>query len=200
MPVVVIQALGVLVFLAGSLRLASRVGRTGDHTAAEHASRISHMLFWLGLVLPGTIGFFYPGLGAYDDLFGLPSLPGRFLWIAVGVVLLSVGAVLVVISNRSLVARGRGTAAFLLTKQLVTDGPYARTRNPMSLGFYSACLGVGMIADSLTITLAVLLIVVPVHAVNLKLFEEREMERRYGAAYLAYRLRVPFLIPRLGRT
>ena len=103
-------------------------------------------------------------------------------------------------SNRFLMNKGRGAASFLLTKQLVTDGLYGRTRNPMSLGFYSACVGIGMVAGSLSVTLAVLLFVIPVHAVNLKLFEERELELRYGRAYLDYKQRVPFLIPRLKRT
>lgn len=70
----------------------------------------------------------------------------------------------------------------------------------MSLGFYAACAGIGMIAGSLTVTLGVLLIIVPVHAINLKYFEERELELRYGPPYVDYRQRVPFLIPRLTRT
>lgn len=193
------QAFGALVFLLGTFWLARTVRRGGTGTVAEKASRISHALFWLALVLPGVIGLFYPGLTAYDELFGMPGLPVRPLWIAVGVVLVSVGLVLMASSNRFLIKRGRGTASFLLTQQLVADGPYGRTRNPMSLGFYAVCIGVGMIAGSLTVTLAVVLFLVPVHAINLKLFEERELELRYGKSYVDYKQRVPFLIPRLER-
>lgn len=70
----------------------------------------------------------------------------------------------------------------------------------MSLGFYLACVGIGMIAGSLTVTLGVLLLIVPVHVINLKYFEERELEMRYGDAFLDYKQRVPFLFPRLMRT
>lgn len=70
----------------------------------------------------------------------------------------------------------------------------------MSLGFYAACVGMGMIAGSLTVTLGVLSVIVPVHVINLKYFEERELEQRYGDAYVDYRQRVPFLIPRFKRT
>ncbi|MFC1544206.1 methyltransferase family protein [Gemmatimonadota bacterium] len=199
MQVIVIQAFGVLIFLVGSIRLASTLRRLGNSRVAENASRISHGLFWLTLVLPGTIGLFYPGLTAYDELFGMPSLPVPPIWIAIGVVLLTVGLVLLVSSNRFLIKKGRGAAAFLLTGQLVTDGLYGRTRNPMSLGFYAACVGIGMIAGSLTVTLGVLLIIVPVHVINLKHFEERELEQRYGDSYVDYRQRVPFLIPRFKR-
>ena len=72
--------------------------------------------------------------------------------------------------------------------------------HPMSLGFYAACAGAGMIAGSLTVTLGVLFIIVPVHLINLKYFEERELELRYGNSYVDYRRRVPFLIPRFKHT
>lgn len=199
MQVMVFQAFGVLIFLVGSIWLASIVRRRSGGRVAENASRISHALFWIALVLPGAIGLFHPGLTAYDQLLGMPSLPVPLIWFASGLVLLSVGLLLMVGSNRILIKKGRGAASFLLTEELVTDGLYGRTRNPMSLGFYAACVGIGMMGGSLTVTLAVLLLVIPAHAVNLKLFEERELGLRYGHAYLDYRQRVPFLIPRLKR-
>jgi protein-S-isoprenylcysteine O-methyltransferase Ste14 len=200
MRVIVVQVFGVLIFLAGSLWLGSMTRRPGNSGVAGNASRISHSLFWIGLVLPGTIGLFYPGLTSYDELLGMPSLPAHPVWIVTGLVLMVVGLVLMVASNRILIKRGRGAAAFLLTEQLVTDGLYGLTRNPMSLGFYATCLGIGMIAGSLSVSLGVLLVVVPVHAINLKYFEERELELRYGHSYVDYKQRVPFLIPRLKRS
>jgi protein-S-isoprenylcysteine O-methyltransferase Ste14 len=200
MQVVVIQAFGVLIFLAGSMWLASEIRRSGSRRRAEKNSRISHGLFWIALVLPGAIGLVYPGLTSYDQLFGLPSLPVPPIWTSAGAVLLVAGLIPLVSSNRFLIEKGRGAASFLLTEQLVTDGLYGRTRNPMSLGFYLACAGAGMMAGSLSVTLGVLFIIVPVHVINLKCFEERELELRYGDAYLAYKQRVPFLLPRVRRT
>ena len=200
MKVVVIQVIGVLVFLIGSIWLAVTIRRPGGVRAAGNASRVSHALFWVGLVLPGAIGLFSPGLTAYDEFFGLPSLPVRPIWIAAGIVSLSLGLVLTASSNRFLMKKGRGAAAFLLTEKLVSDGLYGRTRNPMSLGFYAACVGVGMIAGSLTVTLGALFIIVPVHLYNLKCFEERELGLRYGQSYIDYKRRVPFLFPRFKRT
>ena len=188
MQAIALQGIGVLVFLGGSMWL------------GRNASRVSHSLFWIALVLPGAVGLFYPGLKAYDSLFGMPSLPVTPIWIVTGVAVLVVGLLLMLTANGFLIKKGRGAAAFLLTEQLVTDGLYGRTRNPMSLGFYAACLGIGMIAGSLTVTLAVLLIIVPVHVINLKYFEERELELRYGNDYIDYKRRVPFLLPRFKRT
>ncbi len=200
MQVIVAQALGAVVFLVGSIWFGTRTRRLADRTVAERASRVSHLLFWVALVLPGAIGFFYPGLMRYDELLGIPSLPVCPFWFAVGVVLLCVGLGFVVVSNRFLVKTGKGAAAFLLTERLVTEGVYGRTRNPMSLGFYLGCVGVGMIAGSVTVTLGVLLVILPIHTFNLKFFEERELELRYGQSYVEYKRRVPFLLPRFGRT
>jgi len=194
--VIVSQAVGAVVFLAGSIWLGEVTRRRGSGRFAENASRVSHLLFWVALVLPGVVGLFRPGLGAYDELLGMPSLPAHPVWTAVGALLLCLGLVLMAMSNRFLMKMGRGAAAFLLTERLVGEGIYGRTRNPMSLGFYAACLGIGVMARSLAVTLGVLLIVVPIHIINLKYFEERELELRYGQSYLDYKRRVPFLIPR----
>lgn len=196
MQIIVVQAIGVVIFVLGTLSLAIVLRRHESAGVAEYASRISHGLFWLALVLPGVIGLFHPGLKAYDRLLGVPDLPLPTLWFAAGILLLSLGSLLMFSSNRHLMKKGRGAASFLLTKHLVTDGLYGRTRNPMSLGLYCACLGIAMIAASLALVLAVLLLVIPAHATNLKLFEERELALRYGEDYRDYQGRVPFLIPR----
>jgi protein-S-isoprenylcysteine O-methyltransferase Ste14 len=100
--------------------------------AVGNASRISHALFWTALVVPGTIGVFAPGLAFYDDLLGLPGLPAPRVWLAAGALLLFVGTVLMAGANRDLIKQGREAPAFRFTERLVTDGPYGRTRNPMS--------------------------------------------------------------------
>lgn len=199
MGVIAIQALGALTFLIGTVWLGRRIRRSTGRAAAERASRIGHLLFWTALVAPGTVGIFYPGLRSYDRILGLPSLPGSGIRVAASVMLLSLGLVLVVGSHRFLLSRGRGAAAFFLTERLVTGGLYGRTRNPMSLGFYAACMGVGLLAGSTTVILSVVLVLVPTHVMYLKLVEEPELARRFGSDYADYRERVPFLVPRPRR-
>ena len=92
----------------------------------------------------------------------------------------------------------RKTAKKKVSKRVVTGDIYARTRNPMSLGYYLLCAGLGLIAGSTYVTLGSLLGVVPVHLFNLLYFEEYELALRLGQPYLEYRERVPFLFPRLG--
>ncbi len=186
-----------VIFLVGSVWLGRTIRRIPHKVIAEKASRTSHLLFWLTLVLPGVVGFFYPCLTRYDALLGTPSLPLRPLWLVFGSVLLLIGLGLTAASNRYLIKLGRGSPAFLLTEQLVRSGIYKQTRNPMSLGFYLTCISIGMIAGSLVILLGVLLILLPIHIFNLKYFEERELELRYGPSYISYKQRIPFLMPRI---
>jgi protein-S-isoprenylcysteine O-methyltransferase Ste14 len=93
---------------------------------------------------------------------------------------------------------GEGTNAFWLTQRLVAANIYARSRNPMSLGYYLLCVGIGLIAGSTYVTIGSLLGIVPVHIFNLRYFEEYELALRLGPSYLEYKRSVPFLIPRPG--
>lgn len=199
MVIIAIQALGAAIFLAGSVWLGIRIRRGSDKSEAERISRISHLLFWSCLALPGLVGLFYPGLTRYDKLLGIPSLPLWPVTFVIGLLALAVGLVLLIGSNRALVRLGRGAPAFLLTEQLVSQGFYRWTRNPMALGYYLACVGAGLMAGSATVTFGALLVVVPVHMFNLKFFEERELELRYGQSYTQYKRRVPFLLPKFGQ-
>ena len=198
MAVVILQVLGTLAFVVGSLVLGLRLRRGhASGTLAESLSRIAHGLYWVGLVLPGFIGVFYPGLANFDELLGIPSLPARPAALVVGVLALLVGLYLSAGSQAALRRLGEGANAFLLTKQVVTGNLYARTRNPMSLGFYLICVGLGLIAGSTYVTLGSLLGVVPAHLFYLLYFEEYELALRLGEPYQEYKRGVPFLFPRL---
>ena len=132
------------------------IRRVHAKSFAERASRICHLLYWSCLVLPGLAGIVYPGLTHYDELLGLRSLPMRPLAFGVGAVLFLAGFALLVSSSRALAKLGRGAAAFLLTKRVVSQEVYQWTRNPMSLGYYMACLGVGLMVGSSSVTLGTL--------------------------------------------
>jgi len=87
-----------------------------------------------------------------------------------------------------------------LTKRIVAEDIYKRTRNPMSLGYYLFSLAIGFVSGSTLITLGVLLGVIPAHIFFLKYFEELELELRFGESYLEYKKNVPFLFPNFKRT
>lgn len=75
-------------------------------------------------------------------------------------------------------------------RALVTDGPYARTRNPMYLSGILILLGLAVLLGSV----APLLVPVAYGALAGAIFlpaEERTMEARFGDAYREYRSTVP---------
>jgi protein-S-isoprenylcysteine O-methyltransferase Ste14 len=194
---IIAQIVGGILFVAGTIVLGFWLRRHPGKREAERASRISQLFFWLALVLPSSIGVAFPGLTRYDELLGLPSVPASSAWLVAGSVALVAGLTLSFASQAALRRQGRGANAFRLTKVVTAGSAYAHTRNPMSLGFYLICLGLGLIARSTYVILGTLLGIIPAHIFYLKFFEEYELALRLGERYLAYKRRVPFLLPRL---
>lgn len=197
MLIILIQVLGVFIFITGALILGKWIRQNPDKKTAEKASRVNHFLFFTCILFPGVIGILYPGLTRYDEIIGIKALPFRSQAFIFGGVLLLLGIYFLMVSNMTLIKLGKGTAAFKLTKHLVEGSIYKKVRNPMALGFYLLCIGIGLMAGSTSITLGSLGIIIPAHIFNLKYFEERELEIRYSKPYVRYKQNVPFLIPRL---
>jgi protein-S-isoprenylcysteine O-methyltransferase Ste14 len=100
----------------------------------------------------------------------------------------------------NLAIRGLGAPfAVKLSTRLATDWMYARTRNPMVLCTLAWFLCLGVWHQSARFILLLALSVVPGWLYFVKVYEERELEIRFGAAYGEYRARTPFLWPRIGR-
>ena len=92
---------------------------------------------------------------------------------------------------------GRGTPVpVMATQELIVRPPYSYCRNPMALGAIVAYLGVSVVVGSPGAALLVVL-GAAVLLTYIKVAEEREMVARFGEEYVAYRRRVPFIIPRL---
>jgi protein-S-isoprenylcysteine O-methyltransferase Ste14 len=198
MVVVILQVVGGLAFVVGTIVLGAHLRRHPTKEQAEQTSRISHGCYWLALALPSIVAVFYPGLTRFDEILGIPSLPWRPVTLALGAVAVLAGVYLMFAAIGSLRRLGEGTNAFVLTKKVVTANVYARTRNPMSLGYYLLCLGLGLLAGSTYVVIATLLGIMPMHMFNLIYFEEYELALRLGPSYLAYKQRVPLLFPKLG--
>ena len=93
--------------------------------------------------------------------------------------------------------RGRGTPVpVMATQELLVDGPYRISRNPMALGTILAYLGLALWRRAWRSVLAVLFGSV-ILLTYIKLVEEKEMEARFGQAYLEYKRNTSFLFPRL---
>jgi protein-S-isoprenylcysteine O-methyltransferase Ste14 len=190
--------IGITAFFLAALVLGTWLRSHRTRENAERSSRVMHFFFFAGLVAPPIVGIFYPGLTRFDALLGLPSLPFKPFFLALGILLAIPGLYFLGVTNKLLRALGGGTNAFILTKKIVNDDIYKRTRNPMSLGFYLTSLVIAFASSSTFVLVAASLGLIPAHAFFLKYFEELELELRFGEAYLEYKKTVPFLIPRIG--
>lgn len=196
MEIILFQAIGAAGFLAGTIFIGAQIRSNTTKEAAQKMSRISHVLFWAGLVLPEFAGIFYPGLTQFDALLGIPSLPFHGVLEVVGWLALAAGIYYLAASNFALKSLGAGFAAFKLTRHVVIKSVYEQVRNPMSLGTYLSYFGISLISGSTYLLLGTLFVIVPVHVFNLLYFEEGELRVRYGASYEKYKERVPFICPR----
>lgn len=92
----------------------------------------------------------------------------------------------------------RPEAALGLAKRLRTTGAYALTRNPMYFGVNSAFWGVGILLGMTHVLIAALLWSATNYSMVV-LWEEKQLQRKFGEEYLEYKSRVPRFIPRLKR-
>ena len=79
--------------------------------------------------------------------------------------------------------------------KVVTDGPYAYTRNPMLTGNYLIFFGLGFWYKSIALTFIITPLFIAGNYFHLKCVEEKELELRLGEEYTEYKSKVPMFIP-----
>ena len=151
-------------------------------------------LFWYGAVAIMII--LAPWL---DKTWGLRLsilLPVR---LSVGIVLLVIGVPMVFWTITRFL-RTKGTPIpFNPPAKLVVNGLYRIVRNPMHLGWTVTLVGLALLMQSFTLLVIFIPLFILGHVVYLKSIEEKELEKKFGQAYLDYRRRVPMFIPLLIR-
>ena len=95
----------------------------------------------------------------------------------------------------NLAIRGLGLPfATVLSKRLASDWLYARSRNPMLLSSLLFFIVGAVWLQSLHAILWAVLWLSPAWILYVKLYEERELEVRFGEPYLRYKARTPFFL------
>ncbi len=113
------------------------------------------------------------------------------------VIITSVAAMLSVIN---LALKGLGAPfAIALSQRLAVDWMYAWTRNPMVLASLALLVALGIWYQSVLFIVWAMLLVSPALLFFVKVYEERDLELRFGAPYLEYKARTPMLFPRRPR-
>ena len=118
----------------------------------------------------------------------------------IGLLLAIIAGVAFLLTVVNLALRGFGAPFFIaLSRKLAADWLYAWTRNPMVLAGLALLLSLGIRFRSLLFVLWVLILFAPALLVFVRVYEERELELRFGASYLEYKSRTPMLFPRRPR-
>lgn len=152
-------------------------------------------IFFVGLVMMLALEIFL--IWIIDRSGGLPVLDLGWLNYLVGFLAIILGASMVVWSVSIQYTVGKGTPyPKVATQKLITTGPYALTRNPMTLGAFLFYLGFGFWFGSVAVIGIVLLIFAGLLR-YIYVHETQELTQRFGEEYLEYRRKTPFLLPRL---
>ncbi len=80
--------------------------------------------------------------------------------------------------------------------ELVSAGPYARTRNPMLTGIFALLFGLGAYLWSFSLVFIFTPLFILVNVWEIKMIEEPELEKRLGRPYIEYRQTTPMFLPR----
>ena len=114
----------------------------------------------------------------------------------VALILVLAGVSLGIWSNRDLFDIGEGTPIPMMpTRRLVIAGPYRYCRNPMALAAICGYLGVVAYIGSPS-SMALLTVLAAALLIYIRCIEEKELEARFGQAYIDYKKQVPFIVPR----
>ena len=166
------------------------------HSLARRlAATLPAGLLFAGLI-PLGLAWFGPRA---DRALGLPAFPqGPLVLLAAGLIV-AAGGFFGVWTVFVQFARAEGTPLPMMpTQRLLTGGPFAWCRNPMTFGTASAYLGIALAIGAWSalalVALGAALLLSYIHRV-----EEAELELRFGQDYLQYRERTPFFFPRLPR-
>ena len=131
---------------------------------------------------------------------GVSSIPQLGPMQIGSLVLAVVGVSMVLWVSVAFVTQGKGTPAPIEPpKNFVAAGLYRFLRNPMYFGALLTALAGGLFSPSGGLLLYGAILWLALHAPTV-LFEEPQLERRFGDSYREYKARTPRWIPRRPRS
>lgn len=191
-----LSGLGAIAILGvAALPVISWIGRRSlDRLPSpEHATRMASVVHY-GLMLP--LGMAFVAAIRLEV-----AWPGWTLPVPenVGVALTWITGVLLAVAVINLAIRGLGAPfGIALSRRLATDWFYARIRNPMVLATLLFLVALALRLRSASFLAWSLLGAAPAWLSFLKIYEERELEVRFGQSYLEYKRCTPMLLPKIG--
>jgi protein-S-isoprenylcysteine O-methyltransferase Ste14 len=135
------------------------------------------------------LGFVLLGLALQYAVTPIALGVDRWTRLIAGLLILSAGLSLGATASMHFSRTGQHPAPWRPSPELIREGPYRFTRNPMYVGLTLLQVGLGVAADDLWIALFAVPALLVVHYIAV-LAEEKYLVERFGEPYAAYRARV----------
>jgi protein-S-isoprenylcysteine O-methyltransferase Ste14 len=129
------------------------------------------------------------GLAAGKWVAAAPVPIDRTLRITVGVLIAVAGVALAAWARIGFVRTGQSVIPWTPTPELIFQGPYRFTRNPMYVGMTLLTIGLGVALNNLWVSLFALPALLVVHTIAV-LPEEKYLSEKFGDGYRTYLTRV----------
>ncbi len=157
---------------------------------------------FLAKALPVFVySFFFPALlfvipkFILDPWLQLPLFLTPVARAVLGGSLITLGLIFLLWSIKAQRVIGQGTPMPLMaTQNLVVQKPYSYCRNPLYFGLINLFFGISILLGSISSLVMVFTFSVIILLFT-KVIEEKELEKRFGEEYLAYKRTTPFIIP-----
>lgn len=195
-----IHVVSVLALLVASIVGRMVIVRNPTPVVIRNTSQLVLIILNLSIFLGYFVVLLVPGLAAVNRATGLDTIPlPRALEIVLGTALVGAGCCVYYMTVSQLMNRGKGFSAYKFTENVVTDSIYRHVKNPMSVGYYLFALGVPFLTDSAYYLVVTILGFIPVQLLYVLIYEEKELELRFGVGYRDYAAGVPRFIPRFSK-
>lgn len=146
------------------------------------------------IILPINVTIVIPYLILYFSKFqyNIPNI----IQIIFGIILFIFGLFLAIWTMILFNTIGKGTLApWAAPKHLVVEGPFKIVRNPMITGVLSILTAESLILNSINLFYWMIIFFI-VNCIYFKLFEEKQLEKKFGQEYWEYKQKVPMWIPK----
>ena len=169
------------------------------YNVSTGTKKVRNLLTPIGIIIFGTFIFLFVLAALYiDSILNLPKLNLNEWNIVISTSLIIFGLFYVIWSVIHFL-KVKGTPVPVNPPPiLVSNGPYAYTRNPMLTGIFSLMFGIGFWISSFSLIVIFTPLFILANFLELKLIEEPELERRLGEKYIEYKKKTPMFIPGLN--
>ena|SRR5258708_7437705 len=135
------------------------------------------------------VGFIFLGMALQYAVAPEPFPVDRWITLVAGILILLIGLSVIALAHKLFVRTGQNPKPWTPSPELLLEGPYRFTRNPMYLGLTLFQLGLGLAVSDLWISLFAVPALAAVHFIAV-LPEEKYLTEKFGENYKAYLVKV----------